>query len=290
MSWQMRAVGLVLGLTRGRSYATEEAGHARLAEPKRETPPPAGLRKRHHVSSRQVAGFPVWTVEPSAPRGRAAVYLHGGAYMSGIARQHWGLIGALADAGVRVDVPLYGLAPQHTHREAYPFVREVYARLADRSPRGVALVGDSSGGGLALGLAQELNDSDLPSPSRLVLLAPWLDLTLSHPDLDRLERVDPWLSRPGLRPAARAWAGDEDPTSPRLSPRNGRLAGLPPLHVFVGTRDLCLADTLDLVDAAGEAAVPVDLTVVEGALHVYPLLPVPEGAEGTRAVVAAVTA
>jgi hypothetical protein len=36
--------------------------------------------------------------------------------------------------------------------------------------------------------------------------------------------------------------------------------------------------------------VKVALTVVEGALHVYPLLPVPEGAEGMRQVVTAVAA
>jgi hypothetical protein len=34
--------------------------------------------------------------------------------------------------------------------------------------------------------------------------------------------------------------------------------------------------------------VQVDLTAVEGAVHVYPLVPTPEGAAGTRAVVRAV--
>lgn len=290
MSWQMRAVGLFLGLTRGRAFATVERGRRRLAEPKRETPPPARLRDRHDVTCRTVDGFPVWTVRPREATGGAVLYLHGGAYVSGIAAQHWGLIGRLADAGVRVEVPLYGLAPQHTAGEAYPFVHEVYARLCAEAPAGgIVLAGDSAGGGLALGLAQELLAGDLPRPRGVLLVAPWLDLTLSHPDLDRLEGEDPWLSRPGLRPAAEAWAGGEDPTSPRLSPRNGLLAGLPPLHVLVGTRDLCLADSLDLVDAAGTAGVDVDLTVVEGGLHVYPLLPVPEGRQGTREVVDVVT-
>jgi hypothetical protein len=30
----------------------------------------------------------------------------------------------MTDAGVRVEVPIYGLAPAHTYREAYPFVTE----------------------------------------------------------------------------------------------------------------------------------------------------------------------
>jgi acetyl esterase/lipase len=235
-----------------------------------------------------VGGFPVWTVRPRIDSGRAAVYLHGGAYISGIAPQHWALVGRLADAGVRVEVPLCGLAPQHSYRDAYPFVHEVYALLAAGAPsEGIVLVGDSAGGGLALGLAQELIAHATP-PRRVVLLSPWLDLTLSHPDLDTVD--DPWLSKPGLLEAAAAWADGDDPTIPRLSPGNGPLEGLPPTMVLVGTRELCLRDATDFVRSATKAGVAVDHVEVDGALHVYPLLPVPEGAEGTRRVVAAVSA
>jgi acetyl esterase/lipase len=166
-------------------------------------------------------------------------------------------------------------------------VHDVFRRLAaEDPPQGIALVGDSAGGGLALGIAQELlGESAL---RRLVLLSPWLDLTLAHPELDEVGRRDPWLSRPGLLEAAAAWAGGDDPTSARLSPGNGPLEGLPPTTVLVGTRELCLPDSTDFVAAARKAGVEADLTVVEGALHVYPLLPVPEGADGTRQVVAAV--
>jgi acetyl esterase/lipase len=285
-SWQMAAVALVLRATRRRAWSSPERARRRIGAPKVETPPPRKLTARHDVRSRAVAGFPVWTVRPHAPSGRAAIYLHGGAYTSGISPQHWTLIGRLADAGVRVEVPLYGLAPQHTYREAYPLGHEVYAQLAaEAPPQGLALVGDSAGGGLALGLAQELAGGSL---RRLVLLSPWLDLTLSHPDLDAID--DPWLSRVGLHEAAAAWADGDDPTAARLSPRNGPLAGLPPTTVLVGTRELCLPDATDFAAAATKAGVEAELVVVDGALHVYPLLPTPEGAEGTRRVVAAVTA
>src|SRR3712207_8545479 len=50
---------------------------------------------------------------------------------------------------------------------------------------------------------------------RLVLLSPWLDLTLSHPDLDTVP--DPWLSAVGLHEAARVWAGGDDPMTARRS-------------------------------------------------------------------------
>jgi epsilon-lactone hydrolase len=290
-SWQMTALGLVLRMTRKRTWASADRSRRRIAAPKVEAVPPTKLTDRHDVRSRLVGGFPCWTVRPRHATGRAALFLHGGGYVYGLSPQHWTLIGRLADAGVRVEVPQYGLAPEHTHRDAYPFLHEVYAQLAaEDPPEGIVLVGDSAGGGLTLGLAQELRSGPASTPRRLVLLSPWLDLTLRHPDLPAVARRDPWLAPAGLHEAAAAWAGGDDPTMARLSPGKGPLEGLPPITLLVGTRELCLPDSLDLADAAATAGVKVDLTVGEGALHVYPLLPVPEAAEGMQQVVSAVAA
>lgn len=285
----MHAVALVLRATRRRPWADAEVARRRIAAPKREAPPPRRLARRHELAERVVDGFRVWTVRPRTSSGTVAVYLHGGAYIAGIASQHWALIGRLADAGVRVEVPLYGLAPLHTYRDAYPFVRRVWADLVDEGAGELVLAGDSAGGGLVLGLAQELVADGDRVPDRLVLLSPWLDLTLGHPRMAEFEAVDPWLARSGLLEAARVWADGDDPTVPRLSPGNGTVAGLPPTALFVGTREIGYPDAADWATAAAAAGVEVHLTVAEGAVHVYPLVPAPEGAEGTRAVVAAVT-
>jgi monoterpene epsilon-lactone hydrolase len=287
VSLQMRAVSSFLRLVYRPRMNSPEKAHRRMAEPKSSAQPPAALRRRHAVTSRRIEGFDCYTV---APRNRAAqrsaVYLHGGAYLSEIAPQHWSLISRLADAGVRVEVPIYGLAPQHTYREAYPFVTAVYRDLlTEVAPSAVTLVGDSAGGGLALGLAQTLDLAGLPQPRRLVLLSPWLDLTLGNPELPVLQARDPWLSLVGLREVGPAWAGGDDPTDPRLSPLNGPLAGLAPVDVYVGTHELCLPDALLLEKRAADEGAEVRLTVCEGAVHVYPLVPAPEGRTAARAIV-----
>ena len=282
----MRAVSLILRLAYKPRMATAGKARRRMAEPKGSAEPPAALRRRHEVRSREVEGFCVHTVAPrDRTAERAAVYLHGGSYTGEIAPQHWALVSRLAAAGVRVEVPIYGLAPQHTYREAYPFVTAVYRDLlTELSASAVTLAGDSAGGGLALGLAQTLDGAGLPQPRRLVLLSPWLDLTISNPDIARV--ADPWLSPAGLVEAGRAWAGGDDPTDPRLSPLNGPLTGLAPMHVYVGTREIVHPDALLLQERARADGAPLELTVCEGAVHVYPLVPAPEGRAAARAIVA----
>ena len=265
-----------------------ERGRRRLAAPKGSPEPPAALRRRHEVTRREVGGFPCTTVAPRGRRaGRAAVYLHGGAYVSAIAPQHWALVSRLADAGVRVEVPHYGLAPQHTYREAYPFATAVYRDLLDE----VDACGRHPGRGLGRRRPGPRPGADpgagrgCPSPGGSCCSRPWLDLTLSHPDLPAVERRDPWLSSAGLHVAAAAWAGGDDPTDPRLSPGGGPLAGLAPVHVYVGTREICLPDALSLRDRARAEGADVELTVCEGAVHVYPLVPAPEGRAAAGAIV-----
>lgn len=283
MSWQMRGVGLVLRATRKPRMATPERARKRLAEPKADPAPPKRFRERHDVTEREVGGFGVYRVEPEDTPVSTVVFLHGGTYLSEIAPQHWALISAAVDAGCRVVVPLYGLAPDHGCDDAYAFlVPLVQDLVAEVGP--VVLAGDSAGGGLALGLAQVLRDAGT-DVARLVLIAPWVDATLTNPDIDAVD--DPWLSTPGAREVARVWMGDGDLRDPRVSPLLGRLDGLPPLTVWIGTRDSLHPDTLLLVERCREVGTPVTLHVQPGAVHVHPLTPTPEGRTGTREVVAA---
>ncbi|MQY29327.1 alpha/beta hydrolase fold domain-containing protein [Nocardia aurantia] len=281
MSVQMDAVAVYMRMTTQRRMNTPQRARERIAAPKGSALPPARLRGRHRVERRTEGGFTCYTITPrNRSVERSALYLHGGGYISEIVRQHWALIAQLADAGVRVEVPIYGLAPRHGYREAYEFLTAVYRRSAtapDAIP--MTILGDSAGGGLALGFTQTLPRLQLPPPARLVLIAPWLDLTLANPDAASIR--DPWLSRTGLLAAGTAWAGGDDLADPRLSPINGPLSALPPTDVYIGTRDLFYPDALLLRQRAAN----VSVTVCQGAIHVYPLVPVPEGRAAARTIV-----
>lgn len=275
-------VSAFLRLTAKPKWRTAEGGHRVLAAAKGDPAPPRSLAGRG--APREVNGFVVHTVLPRggvrAPG--AVVYLHGGAYVNEIVKQHWALVADLADAtGRAVHVPIYGLAPEHHGLEARDLGLAVLAGLdGDDGPAGagpVHLVGDSAGGGLALLLAQARRDAGLPPAAGVVVMAPWMDLSMSNPEVDRIEPHDPWLTRAGLRPVAAAWAGDLTLTDPRISPLFGGFAGLPPVDVFVGTRDITLCDSRRLVDGIRAAGGTASLHESVGSPHVHPLLPTREG-------------
>jgi monoterpene epsilon-lactone hydrolase len=123
----------------------------------------------------------------------------------------------------------------------------------------------------------------------VTVMAPWLDLSISNPEVDKVEPHDPWLRRPGLRPLAAAWAGEVPLQDPRLSPLFGDLTRLPPLQILVGTRDITLPDCRLLRDRL-PPTVPLTYHEQPGAVHVYPLLPVPEARAGRQAIIDHITA
>jgi len=277
-SWQTRAVCAVLRATRKRRYATVARGERLLERGGSPAAPvPRSLAGRVEVA--QVGGRPVSTVRPPAAVGGpgALVYLHGGAFLSGIAPQHWRLVDRLATAtGRPVHVPHYGLAPGATVRDAHHLLDVLADRLAPQAP--LHLLGDSAGGNLALTAA--LRWADRPGVAGLTLVAPWLDLSMSNPGIDRVEPHDPWLSRAGLRSVAAHWADGHDLRDPAVSPLYADLDALPPTLVVVGSRDICLPDSELL--AARSAGVRLD--IVEGSPHVVPLLPTPEARAATERI------
>ncbi|OBG97369.1 hypothetical protein A5697_18960 [Mycobacterium sp. E3251] len=279
---------------RPRTYASARSARAYLNRPKKSGGPPSRIATsaRYHLTSATVGGFDCYTVQsasgtPIPTRGPSVVYVHGGAYVNQIAPAHWKLVCAIADATRRpVHVPLYGLAPQHHADEAIDFVGQVIGRAAHDGPTYVA--GDSSGAGLALAATQATISAGATQPLGLTLISPWLDIALTNPVIPTLAKRDPWLAVPGLRECGRVWAGHLPADDYRVSPIFGGLHNLPPIDLYVGDRDIFVADCRRLRDSIGTGRIAYHEQ--PGAIHVYPLLPVPEAKPARRALLSHIEA
>ena len=280
-SLRNRVVAALAPLDRGSRYVRDvDALRAHVAPgAKAASPaPPAWLRRRVRIARGEVAGVRCYRLSPSGPdappAGRRVLYLHGGAYVGEISSHHWRFLARLVRASrATITVPIYTLAPQAVATETVAQVAGVQREL------GAAVVmGDSAGAGLALAVAQRLRDTEGRRPEQLVLLSPWVDATMTNPEIAAMAPRDPLLGIQALALSGALYAGPDGPAAPPASPINGDLAGLGRVTVLIGTRDLLLPDARRLRDAVEAAGTPVAYVEEPDMLHDWMLLPIPEAA------------
>ncbi|MFH5924209.1 alpha/beta hydrolase fold domain-containing protein [Roseomonas xinghualingensis] len=241
--------------------------------------PGRGRERRLRIGRESFGGYPVFTAAPrQGGSNHHILYLHGGAYVFDMAGLHWRVIERMIErTGATVTIPLYPLAPGHNWRDAFGMVRPLHAALATRhGAEALTVMGDSAGGGMALALAQQLRDAGEALPARLVLFSPWLDVTMRDPGQLEIDPSDPFLAVPPARLAGKWYAADLPTDDPRVSPIFGSLAGLPPIAVFTGTRDMLNSDARRLRARAAEEGAALAFHEEAGMIHVWMMMPVPE--------------
>lgn len=250
--------------------------------------PTSGQMRRFNITSEEFHGNTVWTIAPKHGTKDDIIYFfHGGAYVYSFLPIHWQFIcNIVTETGCTVVAPDYPLAPEKTVEETFAMVSPLYEKLvAEHGAGRITLMGDSAGGGLALALAQYLQAEGKIKPKRIVLLSPWLDVSMTHPDLPSLEAHDPILSVRGLRDAGRMYAGSHETTSPLVSPLYGTCTNLSQISLFIGTKDILLADCRRLRDNLKVENIKIDYREYEGMLHDWMLMPIPEAKQVTREIV-----
>ncbi|WGD36331.1 alpha/beta hydrolase [Lysinibacter sp. HNR] len=251
-------------------YLNERTIRRAVSRPRKEATPPESIRKIAHIEESRVKGQRVLTLTPQkSPSGDQIIFLHGGGFVVPINLFHWWLVSALLRRSrATVIVPLYGLAPEYTATDAYEFLETLYLTATERSDgHEIFMMGDSAGGSLALGWAQRCRNEGLRAPDAVILVAPWVDLTMSNPQIPANKRRDPVLRRGGLQLAARWWAGEKDPSDPLVSVLHGDMHDLPPVYIYQGTHDLLYPDAVRLAQKITEAQGTVELRVYRGAFH-----------------------
>jgi len=221
-----------------------------------------------------------WTSTPGVDPGRAILYLHGGGYVIGSIATHRGLVSRLTSAtGSRALSVGYRLAPENPFPAAVDDATAAYRWLVSQGmePSRVVIAGDSAGGGLTLATLLALRDAGDALPAAGVCISPWVDLEGLGESMTRNADVDPIVTKDGLMDMARMYLDGADPKSPLAAPLHGDLAGLPPLLIHVGSREMLLDDSTRFAEKAGLAGVDVTLEPWDEMIHVWhafaPLLP-----------------
>ena len=209
------------------------------------------------------------------------IYLHGGAYVKEMLPFHWLMLDKITSrADVPFIIPEYPLAPFADYEDCYQKMEVFYRKVLEYYPdKKIILMGDSAGGGLALGLAMYFHTLGLKTPEKLILMSPWVDLVMDNPEIEKYIPVDPTLKYDDLSVDARFWANGTDLRDFRLSPIYGDLEGIKDVSLFTGTHEFFYPDIVKFYELCKEKKIPCDLHIGEGLDHVYPAYPIPEADE-----------
>jgi acetyl esterase/lipase len=213
-----------------RTHTLENGGSPELSAHSVMTAPPE-LPERSPIPAYtcSINGVPgVWVAGET--RSRAAVlYFHGGGFTRGSA---WDALTFLKVLQEELSVDAYavdyGLSPDrkypHQLREGEAF----YRGLLELGYEKIFLVGDSSGGNLAVALSLRLMALNKPKPACVVSMSGLLDFSC--------DKGQDFLQC-GLEGVLKEYTYDQDPLMPGVSPVYAKLDGFPPLLLQAGTEE-----------------------------------------------------
>jgi acetyl esterase/lipase len=234
---------------------------------------PFGVQVKR-INDGALRGIRVTAAGASADNG-IVLYLHGGGFVFGSTRSHFGLVKRLSAASAMpVFLLRYRLAPEHPFPAAADDTLAAYRALLGLGyePTRITLAGDSAGGHLVCSLLGDAARLGLPMPAAAVLFSPCLDLTGADALARDALRPDPVISAVMGAKLLRSYLRETSPDDPRVAILEAPKSGWPPTLIQVGDTECLLGDSERLAESLDSAAVPHQLQVWPGQVHVFQAL------------------
>jgi acetyl esterase len=217
------------------------------------------------------------------------VYFHGGGYVAmnldthdKICKQLCAGVGALV---VSID---YRLSPEARYPEpvndclaAYRWVAKNAAQLGG-DPNRIAAGGDSAGGNATAAVTLKLIAAGEKLPKALLLLCPWLEMSLTSESMKTFGPNDGVLDTDIMTFFRDCYVRPSDWADPVASPVRADVSKFPPTLVVAGAIDPLRDDALQFADKLKKAGREVTLSSYAGMPHDFMLFPGID--DGDRAV------
>lgn len=211
----------------------------------------------------------------NASANQQLIFIHGGAFALMSPETYQRLVGHIALAcRCQAYIPEYSLAPENPFPCALNEVRDFISYALEQASNEnikTALIGESAGGALALGSTIDLRNKRLPLPSCLVLISPWLDMSLSGNSNIENDGKDIILSRDNMHLFTRYYLENTgfEASDPLVSPLFDKLAGLPAIYCQSAEFDLVRDDAVRLSNRLTAENEPIKLEIFAGMCHSF---------------------
>lgn len=240
-------------------------------------PHPKGIfYRQNQVQNFMISDTLITEVKSNKSSNNLVLFIHGGAFVSGPAKHHWDTLREIVkQTNHTVWMCDYPKAPENKISAISENINLVYKQALEKFPSTqITLIGDSVGGTLVTALVQRLIYKKIDLPLKIILVSPVMDATMSNPQIDKVELLDPMLSKIGILSAKKMCVGNNDLSNTMISPINGSFNGFPKTILFIAKNDITYPDQLIAIQKLAKSK--VDVEVIEGSNmpHIWPILPV----------------
>lgn len=240
-----------------------------------QTKVPKEVKNTCQIQTEQFMGRNIFIVTPKDKEksNLKILYFHGGSYVAEATEQHWEFVEQIVqDTGATVILPDYPLTPKYNYQDVFKMVVPLYKEIIDRiDSKNFVLMGDSAGAGLGLALEERIGEDNLAMPVKTILISPWLDVRLTNPKIDEVQKKDKQLNKETLKLAGIAYAGEDGINSYLVNPIEGDLSNLKNITILTGTYDILNPDVHLLKEKAEEIGIgnQIDVKEYEQASHIW---------------------
>jgi len=204
------------------------------------------------------------------------IFIPGGAFISGPAQHHWDSVKVIAQqTNFKIWLCDYPKAPEHKIGKISENIDLIYTKALETfRPDNIILIGDSAGGALVTTLVQRLVKKSLQLPRKLIAISPVMDASMTNPEIENLDKIDPILSLPGVLSAKRMCVDKGNLKDEMISPLHGSFEKFPETTLFLAEHDIMYPDQKLAVKKIEKSNVNLKVFVGSGMPHIWPLLPV----------------
>jgi len=233
----------------------------------------------------------IFQKDTNEPIKRILYYIHGGAYVMGLHSIYYNLTYNFCNIKDDLAVVLldYSLAPEHIHPTQINEAMDVWKELiTEYKPENIIVGGDSAGGNCAMVLVQQIASQKMVLPKAAIFISPVTDYSNSFESHFKNYQKDILFGNPNepltkefheemLKKGLNSYyVGDmpiEDRKNPLISPAFGDFTIFPKSLFFVGSDEMLLDDTLNVVEKIKKENkdTEVECIVKEGMIHCYPI-------------------
>ncbi|WP_417593292.1 alpha/beta hydrolase fold domain-containing protein [Owenweeksia hongkongensis] len=204
------------------------------------------------------------------------IFIHGGAFISGPTNLHWGCVKEIAkNSNCKIWMCDYPKSPENQINLISENIDCIYSSaLKTYQANQILIIGDSVGGTLATALIQRLILKNGELPQKLILITPVMDSSMTNPEIETFDKLDPMLSKKGVLSAKKMCAGNKDLKEPMISPLYGNFEGFPNTLLFIAQNDIMYPDGKLAEIKMKKSNVDIEIIEGENMPHIWPLLPV----------------